>query len=151
MSRSEKVTLTVLCMIYDNDKLLLQDRVNNIWPGLTFPGGHVEKGESFIHAVMREVKEETGLVISSPRLCGIKQFQTEENERYVVLLFKTSQFTGTLTSSEEGVMKWLHRDELSSCRLAENFMELLQVFDSDDLTEFFYVDEPTDGQHVKLL
>lgn len=138
-------------MIYDNDKLLLQDRVNNIWPGLTFPGGHVEKGESFIHAVMREVKEETGLVISSPRLCGIKQFQTEENERYVVLLFKTSQFTGTLTSSEEGVMKWLHRDELSSCQLAENFMELLQVFDSDDLTEFFYVDEPTDGQHVKLL
>ncbi|WP_330669077.1 8-oxo-dGTP diphosphatase [Murimonas intestini] len=125
MSRSEKVTLTVLCMIYDNDKLLLQDRVNNIWPGLTFPGGHVEKGESFIHAVMREVKEETGLVISSPRLCGIKQFQTEENERYVVLLFKTSQFTGTLTSSEEGVMKWLHRDELSSCRLAENFLELL--------------------------
>jgi 8-oxo-dGTP diphosphatase len=41
------------------------------WPGVAFPGGHVEKGESFTDTVIREVQEETGLTISSPRLCGI--------------------------------------------------------------------------------
>lgn len=151
MSRCEKAILTVLCMVYDGDKILLQDRVHREWPGLTFPGGHVEKGESFVHAVTREMQEETGLLIDAPKLCGVKQFQTDEDERYVVLLFKTDKYTGTLVSSEEGEMRWANRKDLNSCRLAENFTELLQVFDSDDLNEFFYEDEPADGVHVKLL
>lgn len=151
MSRCEKAILTVLCMVYDGDKILLQDRVHREWPGLTFPGGHVEKGESFVHAVTREMQEETGLLIDAPKLCGVKQFQTDEDERYVVLLFKTDKYTGTLTSSEEGDMRWVSRKDLDSRLLAENFTELLQVFDSDDLNEFFYDDEPADGIHLKLL
>lgn len=151
MSRCEKAILTVLCMVYDGEKVLLQNRVHREWPGLTFPGGHVEKGESFVHAVTREIQEETGLLIDAPRLCGIKQFQTDEDERYVVLLFKTDKYTGTLTSSDEGDMRWVSRKDLNNCLLAENFTELLQVFDSDDLNEFFYEDEPADGIHVKLL
>lgn len=151
MSRCEKAILTVLCMVYDGDKILLQDRTHREWPGLTFPGGHVEKGESFVHAVTREMREETGLLIDAPKLCGVKQFQTDEDERYVVLLFKTDKYTGTLTSSDEGDMRWVSRKDLNSCYLAENFTELLQVFDSDDLNEFFYEDEPADGVHVKLL
>lgn len=151
MSRCEKAILTVLCMVYDGEKVLLQDRVHREWPGLTFPGGHVEKGESFVHAVTREMQEETGLLIDAPKLCGVKQFQTDEDERYVVLLFKTDKYTGFLTSSDEGDMRWISRKDLDSCPLAENFTELLQVFDSDNLNEFFYEDEPADGIHVKLL
>lgn len=63
MSRCEKAIITTLCMIYDGDKILLQDRVKKDWSGLTFPGGHVEKGESFVQSVIREVYEETGLII----------------------------------------------------------------------------------------
>lgn len=139
MSRSENAIVTVLCMIYKDDKILLQDRVKNDWHGLTFPGGHVEKCEPFVKAVIREIKEETGLDIIAPKLCGVKQFQTDADERYIVLLFKTNQFSGNLQSSDEGEMKWVARSEIRSCpNLVDDFFDLLQVFDEEDLTEFFY-------------
>ena len=66
MSRTEPVTLTNMCMVYDGDKVLVQQKVDDDYTGITFPGGHVEKGESFTDAVIREVFEETGLTISAP-------------------------------------------------------------------------------------
>ncbi|PNV61512.1 DNA mismatch repair protein MutT [Clostridium sp. chh4-2] len=138
MSKSEKAIVTMLCMVYDNNKLLLQNRVKEDWKGYTFPGGHVEKQESFVQAAVREIKEETGLTIFSPKLCGIKQFQTDDDERYIVLLFKTDRFEGTLTSSEEGEMMWIDRSRLGEYPLVDDFMELLEVFDSPDLNEFMY-------------
>lgn len=138
MSRCEKAIVTVLCMVYDGNNILLQDRVKKDWQGLTFPGGHVEKEESFVQAVIREIYEETGLTISEPKLCGVKQFQTDEDERYIVLLFKTDKFEGTLVSSEEGEMRWIDRNSLNNCKLVDDFMELLKVFDSDSYSEFMY-------------
>ena len=87
MSKSEQAIFTNMCMVFDDSgRILVQDRVSKNWPGLTFPGGHIDKGESFTKSVIREVWEETGLTIKSPTLCGVKQFQTREDERYVVLL-----------------------------------------------------------------
>lgn len=77
-------------MIYNGGKVLVQERKKQDWPGIAFPGGHVEAGESFTEAVIREVWEETGLTISSPRLCGIKDWQ-ENGIRYVVFLYKTER------------------------------------------------------------
>jgi len=142
MARSEKAVVTVLCMVHDGTRLLLQNRVKADWRGYTLPGGHVEKGESFVQAVTREMREETGLTVHAPRLCGIKQFQTDADERYIVLLFKTDRFSGTLRSSEEGEMVWVERDALDAYPLVEDFRELLSVFDRDDLTEFQYERAP---------
>ena len=86
-----------MCVLRRGSKVLVQDRTDPNWPGVAFPGGHVEKGESFTDAVIREVQEETGLTISSPRLCGIKDW-CEEGVRHVVLLYRAEQFTGTLRS-----------------------------------------------------
>ena len=74
MKRTETVTFTNMCMICDGDKVLVQNRNDPDWPGITFPGGHVEKGESFVDAVVREVLEETGLTIFAPRLVGVKDW-----------------------------------------------------------------------------
>jgi ADP-ribose pyrophosphatase len=148
MSRFENVELTTLCMVYHKDLILLQNRTKKDWQGYTFPGGHVEAQESFVDAVIREVKEETGLDIFHPILCGIKQFPIQ-NGRYIVLLFKTNQFHGSLTSSLEGEMKWVDRHDLSSLPLVDDFMELLRVFDDPHIQEFQYTVDNEWHVHLK--
>lgn len=140
MARAEKATFTNMCMVTDGaGNVLVQDRRNPDWPGLTFPGGHVEIGESFVESVIREVKEETGLDIESPVLCGVKQFQDAcEDSRYVVLLFKTDKFSGTLRSSDEGEVFWIERSELEKQVLADDFETMLRIFEDPSLSEVQY-------------
>lgn len=139
--RTETVTLTNMCMVYDGDKILVQDKVNKEWGGVTFPGGHVEKGESFTDAVIREVFEETGLTISSPRLCGIKDWTRDDGTRYMVLMYKTDKFSGELHSSEEGQVYWVNKDDFLGLKLAPTMEEYIKVFLDDDLSEFFFYKE----------
>lgn len=70
MHKYEKIELTNMCMIYDNDgNVVVQEKLNKNWGGITFPGGHIEFGESFVDSVIREVKEDTGLDIKHPKIC----------------------------------------------------------------------------------
>ena len=138
MSRTENVELTVLCLITDGDRILLQNRTKNDWQGYTLPGGHVEPGESFVDAVIREMKEETGLDIKNPRLAGVKQFPIEGG-RYIVLLFKANEYSGTVVSSDEGQMVWVDSNHLPEIHTVDDFENLIRVINDPDLTVFQYL------------
>ena len=138
MTRTEEVTLTNMCMIYDGNKVLVQEKTDDDYSGITFPGGHVEKGESFTDAVIREIFEETGLQISSPKLCGIKDWTKKDGSRYMVLFYKTDKFEGELTSSEEGAVYWLTLEEMKHVRLADGMDKMLKVFLDENISEYFF-------------
>lgn len=128
--------------MYDGDRLLVQDRKSPSWPGLAFPGGHVEKNESLVASVIHEVREETGLIVSNLELCGVKNWtHPTEGYRYLVFLYKTNQFSGELQSSREGQVFWLNRSDLGNYQLAEGFDSMLEVFENPLLTENYFLFE----------
>ena len=138
MARTENVTITNMCMVFNGSKVLVQDKKDEDYSGITFPGGHVEKGESFTDAVIREVFEETGLKISSPRLCGIKDWMREDGTRYMVLFYKTDKFEGTVTSSDEGEVYWIELEEMKQKKLAYGMDKMLKVFLDENISEYFF-------------
>ena len=139
MAKKESCVLTNMCMVYDGDRILVQDRGNPDWPGITFPGGHVEPQESFVRSVIREVKEETGLDITDVQLCGMKQWTQRDGEfRYIVLFYKTDKFTGELKSSREGEVFWIDKNDLGNYTLADGFESMFEVFDNDGLSENYW-------------
>ena len=147
--KDDEYHLTVLGVIRRSDgKFLITKRVmTKAWaPGWwEVSGGAAQAGEASYDAVLREVKEETGLTISKPQLCGIKNWYDDKDYRYVVLFYKTEHFTGELQSSDEGKVWWENFENLSQLKLATNDMsDMLRVFVEDDLSEFFYYKDGDD-------
>lgn len=141
MAHSENVILTNMCLIEDNQgKIVMQirDPKRYTWSGAALPGGHIEKKESLHESVVREIYEETGLTITNTKLVGVKHWHTAEGVRYLVFLYRTKDFTGTIRSSHEGEIKWVDRKELAHMDLAYDMLNLLRVFEEENLSELFY-------------
>lgn len=90
--------------------------------------------------MIREVKEEMGLTIENPRLCGIKKFHKgADGKRYIVFLYTAEHFFGELCASDERDVFWYPLSELAlSDKLAEGFAEMLPVFTSEAVSDVFY-------------
>ena len=139
MARKEVVTFTNMCMITDGKgNVLVQNRIDPSWPGIAFPGGHVEVGESFVDAVTREVFEETGLTVSNLTLCGIKNWAGEDGTRYFVTCYKTSTFSGEIKSSDEGEVFWTALSAIRTLNLCENMENMLSLFLDDRISEHYF-------------
>ena len=123
------IKLTTMCMIYkDNGEFLVQDRIKNDWPGITFPGGKVEKDELITESCIREIKEETGLTISNLECMSYIEWNTiEENVRHLCILFRTKDFEGKLTDSIEGNNFFIKEEDLKNYKLSYDFMSIYNI------------------------
>lgn len=132
--------LTNMVMIQDpvTGKVLVQDRVKS-WKGLSFPGGHVNDGESFVDSAVREVREETGLEVSALQSCGVIHWcNTETSDRYLVFLYKTTVFSGELIpETEEGKVFWLSPEEIGQYPTSNDFECYLPMFFENRHSEAF--------------
>jgi 8-oxo-dGTP diphosphatase len=139
MARTEEVELTNMCMICDGKgNVLVQNKKNHpTWSGWNFPGGHVEEGEYVTPSVIREMKEETGLTITNPQLCGIKEWINEDGSRYVVFLFRAEEFSGELVSSSEGDVFWVEKNEVLKLPWIWSMDGIMKILADGKYTELF--------------
>ena len=139
MGRCHPIELTNMCMLTRADgKVLVQNRRDPNWGGLTFPGGHVEPGESLVDSIIREMQEETGLTIHHPRLVGTKSWMTHDDERYLVLLYTATEYEGELHDSEEGEISWMTIDEMRAGNMVEGMELYFRVYLDGDVNEIWY-------------
>ena len=137
MERREQVILTNMCMLRKGTQVLVEEKVGPYAGGITFPGGHVEEHEPIVDSVIREMKEETGLTIEAPKLCGIKEWINEDGSRYLVFLFTADRFSGELISSEEGRVFWMEQDEILKSNWIWHMDDLLKVMADGEFAELF--------------
>ena len=106
----------VTCVMLQNPatkEVLVQNRTLK-YPGWSFPGGHVERGESAYDCALREVEEETGLNVHNLIYCGMVHWiHRETDERYLCFMYKTTEYDGVLAAKTvEGEHFWMDADAL---------------------------------------
>ncbi len=147
-----KTCLTTLCYIEKNDCYLLMHRIKkekdinkDKWIGI---GGHFEPKESPEECLLREVKEETGLTLTSYRFRGIVTFVTETGLYEYMCLYTAEGFEGELMDCDEGTLEWVPKSKLRELNLwqgdyiflrlleeREEFFSLKLVYEGDALQE----------------
>lgn len=126
---------TTLCYIQNNNKYLMLHRIKKDedvnkgkWIGI---GGRVEEGESCEECVLREVKEETGLTLTSYQYRGIVIFKSDKYEDEKMHLYTADGYVGELTECNEGVLEWIDRDEMYNLPMWEGDKIFLGLIRTD--------------------
>lgn len=108
--------MTTLCYIEKEGKYLMLHRVKKHhdinagkWIGV---GGHVENGETPEECLLREVKEETGLRLTSYRLHGLVTFLSDVCEPELMCVFTADAFDGELIECDEGELAWVEKSDV---------------------------------------
>lgn len=128
------MTNTTLCYIERDGQYLMLHRVrkkNDInagkWIGV---GGHFLDGESPDDCLLREVCEETGLRLTSYRCRGIVTFVPDDGECELMHLYTADGFEGELTDCDEGVLRWVRKEDVPALPLWEGDRVFLRLLDA---------------------
>lgn len=131
--------LTTLCYIEREDSYLMMHRVKkekdinkDKWIGV---GGHFEEGESPEECLLREVREETGLELTSWKLRGIITFVTDVYEPEYMFLYTADGYTGEITDCDEGTLEWVKKSDVYGLPIWEGDKVFFQLLEERE--EFF--------------
>ncbi len=122
---------TVGAIIKKGGKILLVKRNNkpfrNYW---TFPGGHIERGETALQAIKREVKEETDLTLTKPRFFCFNDEIFPRLKWYAVLLVFLGKSKGKIKGDGKEVkeIRWFFKKDLSKIKMAFNHGQILKKY-----------------------
>lgn len=129
-----KSPLTTLCYIRNEDSYLLLHRTkkeNDInkdkWIGV---GGHFEEGESPEECLLREVKEETGLTLTSYKFHGIVTFISDSDPAEYMCLYSADSFTGEIIDCNEGKLEWIKKTDYLKLNLWEGDPVFINLMES---------------------
>ena len=143
MDKMTNVLMFNMCMVVDKErnKVLVLDKIDSQWGGITFPGGHIENGESITESTIREIKEETGLDISGLESCGIIDwYNSDTHDRWLIFLYRTECFSGQLVSeTEEGKVFWIDMTDIYNQKLASGMETYLKLFFGDKYNEAYAI------------
>jgi 8-oxo-dGTP diphosphatase len=139
--------LATLCYVRRAGQTLMIHRIkkeNDIhmgkWNGL---GGKLEPGETPEECIIREIREESGLIARNPQLKGFLTFPGFANdEDWYAFVFVVRDFEGELVESPEGILKWIDDDELLQLNLWEGDLIFLPWLEREGFfsAKFTYVD-----------
>lgn len=133
----QQTAMVTMCLVCHNDKVLVVEKIRRKRPVITFPGGDVEPHESFFDAVVRNVFEQTGILIKNPAMQGIFHWQ-QEGVHHVYLLYRADHFSGSLKNTSA---YWISRQELEQKDLSLGMWQMLRVMDTPYFSERFMIVE----------
>ena len=126
------MNFTTLCYIEKGNKYLMLHRISkkkdgnkDKWIGV---GGHFEKGESPEECLLLEVKEETGLELTSYQFRGIVTFISDEWPDEYMCLYTADRYTGDIGNCDEGELVWVEKEKIMDLNIWEGdkiFLKLL--------------------------
>lgn len=91
-----------------------------------FPGGKVDQGENFEKALVREVKEETGLTISLSRLIGAQEVELPERKIIYLILEGYFESGQVCLSDEHENFLWAKPHQIIKMDLVEQFKRFVE-------------------------
>ncbi|ASI64844.1 phosphohydrolase [Lactiplantibacillus plantarum subsp. plantarum] len=140
--RTVRAELVNMCLITNpaTGDVLVENKIDAQWSGLTFPGGHVDRGESQVTAMKREVLEETGLHVDQLKLVGtVTWVENVDGDVSLGTLYTTSHYHGDLLAgSYEGAISWQPLSQLTPDKLAPGVDQILKVFTDAHASEAFW-------------
>ena len=144
--------MTTLCYIENDGKYLMLHRVKkkedinkNKWIGV---GGHANEWESPEECLVREVKEETGLILTSYKFRGIVTFISDECESETMCLFTADKFTGNIIECDVGELKWVDKKVVPNLPTWEGDAVFLKLLLEDE-KRFFSLKLVYEGDKLK--